>query len=157
MKHTILAGVAALALGLFSNAAAARDLPAGGMTLDDIASWLQSAGYKAEIQTTDDGTRNIYSGAEGSNFHIYQYDCKGTRCGSLQFSVGFSTKGAFGAEPMNEWNRHNRWVRAYSDKVDDPWLEFDVDLTPGGTYELLNDEFAIWRDSLRRFRKQIDR
>jgi len=157
MKHAILTCVATLAFALVSNAALAKDLPAGGMTINDLVSWLQGQGYKAEIQTAKDGSHNIASAADGSNFHIYQYDCKNGRCGSMQFSVGFDTKGAFGPGPMNDWNRDNRWVRAYVDKVNDPWLEYDVDLTPGGTYELLNDEFAIWRDSLGRFRKQINR
>ena len=58
---------------------------------------------------------------------------------------------------MNDWNRDNRWARAYVDKVNDPWLEYDVDLTPGGTYEMLNDEFAIWRDTLGRFHKIVDK
>ena len=34
--------------------------------------------------------------------------------------------------------------------------EYDVDLTPGGSYELLKDEFGIWQDSLGRFRKFIN-
>lgn len=134
----------------------AKSLPANGMTIDDIASWLQSEGYKAQIQTAQDGTKNVYSSSDGQNFHIYQYDCKNGRCGSLQFSVGFNTKGAFTGDKMNDWNRDNRWARAYVDKVNDPWLEYDVDLEPGGTYELLNDEFGIWRDSLNHFRKFIN-
>ena len=52
---------------------------------------------------------------------------------------------------MNEWNRDNRWARGYYDSVNDPWVEYDVDLTPGGTYELLDDEFATWRSTLTRF------
>ena len=157
MRIATLAGVAALAIGLCAGPAAAKNLPAGGMTIDDIAAWLQSEGYKAQIQTSNDGTKNIYSSSNGQNFHIYQYDCKnGNRCGSLQFSVGFNTKGAFNGDKMNDWNRDNRWVRAYVDKVNDPWLEYDVDLEPGGTYELLNDEFGIWRDSLDHFRKFIN-
>ncbi len=156
MKTALLAGIAALAIVSFSDAALAKDLPANGMTLDDIQAWLQSEGYKAKVDTANDGTRSIESSADGQNFHIYQYDCKEKRCGSFQFSVGFNTKGAFNPEKMNDWNRDNRWVRAYVDKVNDPWLEYDIDLTPGGTYELLNDEFAIWRDSLGRFRKYIN-
>ena len=157
MKHGILVCAATLALALVSNAASAKDLPAGGMTINDLVGWLQGQGYKAEVQTAKDGTKNIYSAAEGSNFHIYQYDCKNGRCGSLQFSVGFDTKGCFGPGPMNDWNRDNRWARAYVDKVNDPWLEYDVDLTPGGTFEMLNDEFTIWRDTLGRFHKIVDK
>ncbi len=154
MRQMIVAGAAALALSFFSMPAVARDIPNGGLTLEQIAGWLQAAGYKAEIRTEPDGKRNIYSGAEGGGFHVSQYDCKGNICGSLQFWVGFDTKGAFTADRINNWNRDNRWVRAYVDKVNDPWLEMDVDLTPGGTYENLDDEFAIWRDALRRFKQQ---
>jgi hypothetical protein len=84
------------------------------------------------------------------------YDCKEGRCASLQFSVGFATKGASGAGPMNDWNRKNRWVRAYADDVNDPWLAYDVDLSPGGTYENLDDQFGVWRDALGRFTKYIN-
>lgn len=153
MKSIIVAGfaVAALVLG---EPALARNIPKGGLTLEQVATWLQDAGYRAEIQT-ENGKRNIRSGSDGYNFHISMYDCKGGEvCGSFQFWVGFDTKGAFTADRINTWNRDNRWVRAYIDKVNDPWLEMDIDLTPGGTYELLDDEFAIWRDSLKRFHDQ---
>ena len=153
MKHLILA---AMALALLPAVAAAKDLPAGGLTLEEIQAWLHDAGLTAEIQTADDGMRNIYSSTDGSNFHIYPYDCKQERCGSLQFAVGFDTKGALNADKMNDWNRDNRWAHAYVDKVNDPWLDYDVDLTPGGTYEMLNDQLGIWRDSLGRFRKYIN-
>jgi len=153
MRHTILAAAAALAV--LTGGAAARDIPAGGLTINDIVKWLQDAGYKAEIQKNASGDLNVYSAAEGSGFHIYQYDCKQSVCGSLQFSVGFDTKGAFNAVQMNEWNKKNRWTRAYIDTVNDPWLEQDVDLTPGGTYENLDDEFAVWRAALRHFREEM--
>ncbi len=93
-----------LALATTSNAASAKDIPAAGVTLEEIAGWLQSIGYKAEIQTAKDGTRNIESAADGQVFQIYLYDCKNKRCGSLQFSVGFNTKGAFNAAKMNQWD-----------------------------------------------------
>ncbi len=149
MKHVLIAGVATLAL--LSGAASARDIPAGGLTLEQVQAWLQGAGYKAEIQTNSSGERNIYSAAEGTGFHIYMYDCKKGLCGSMEFSVGFNTKGSFNAAQMNTWNKKNRWVRAYIDDVNDPWLEYDIDLTPGGTYELLNDQFTIWRGQLKKF------
>ncbi|HEX4534662.1 MAG TPA: YbjN domain-containing protein [Rhizomicrobium sp.] len=155
MTRAYFAGAAALVLAFTSNAAMAKDLPAGGLTVKDIAAWLQSSGYKAEIQTSKDGSQNVYSAADGTGFHVYTYDCKQDRCASIQFSVGLDTKGAWNAEKMNEWNSGNRWVRAYVDKVNDPWVEMDVDLSPGGSYENLNDEFAVWRDSLASFKKYI--
>jgi hypothetical protein len=157
MKHFLLAGVAALALGLMPNVAMAKDLPAGGMTVEELAKWLQDGGYKAEIQTAKDGTKSIYSAADGTGFYIDVYDCKNTpRCSSIEFSVGFDTKGAWNATKMNDWNSNNRWVRAYVSDKDDPWLEMDVDLNPGGTYEGLADEFSVYRDMLVSFKKFIN-
>lgn len=82
------------------------------------------------------------------------FDCKDDRCGSFQFSVGFATHGKFDVSHMNDWNRDSRWCRGYFDNVNDPWIEYDIDLTPGGTYELLDDEFATYRNSVSRFVKQ---
>ena len=43
---------------------------------------------------------------------------------------------------MNDWNSTKRWAKAYVDDKDDPWLQMDVDLSPGGTEEGLNDQFS---------------
>ena len=154
MRHALIAGVAALAL--CSSAASAREIPKGGLTVDQVVSWLQSAGYKAEVQKNSDGEANVYSAAEGTGFHIFLYDCKKSFCGSIQFSVGFDTKGSFNTTQLNTWNRKNRWVRAFLDDSNDPWLEYDVDLTPGGTYEILDDEFTIWRGQLKKFAEMVN-
>lgn len=152
MKHTIRIILVTLVLALFSSAVAAKNLPAGGMTIDEVAKWLQDEGYKAQFYPLKDGGRAVASGADGYTWKIYMYDCNTEgRCGSLQFSMGLDTKGAFDTDKMNEWSKKNRWARAYIDSVNDPWLEYDVDLTPGGTYELLNDEFATWRSTVKRF------
>ena len=154
MKSILVAAAAAMAL-LAPGAAQAKDLPDGGMTLEEIVSWMKAEGLPAEIKTADDGSRTITSSFDGATFHVYVYDCKDARCGSLQFSEGFDTKGAWGPDPINTWNRENRWTRAYADKVNDPWIEEDVDLTPGGTYEILDDQLAIYRAALKKFRAYI--
>jgi hypothetical protein len=156
MNHRILLGLAALALAVLPNAASAKAIPAGGVTIGEIQAWLQGEGYKAAVQKANDGSAYLASAADGQDFNIYFYDCKSGRCGSVQFSEGFNTKGAFNAAKMNQFNAGSRWVRAYVDKVNDPWVELDVDLTPGGSYELLDDEFAIWRERLAAFRKYIN-
>ncbi|MGH7095790.1 MAG: YbjN domain-containing protein [Stellaceae bacterium] len=125
------------------------------MTVEDVVNWLQSGGYQAKVVTGKNGKQTITSSVGGTNFHVGFYDCNGARCGSIQFFAGFDTKGALNPVKMNQWDRAQRWGRAYVDNVNDPWLEMDVDLTPGGTYELLNDEFATWRALLARFRQFI--
>jgi hypothetical protein len=153
MRAPLLVTVATATLVLISGAAGAKNLPAGGMTIAEIAKWLQGEGYKAEVRS-DKSEKYLESSADGQNFQIYQYDCdKAKRCGSFQFQIGYDTKGSFSPDKVNDWNKENRWVRVYADKVNDPWVELDVDLTPGGTFELLDDEFGVWRMSLGHFHK----
>jgi hypothetical protein len=142
---------AALVLTLTPGAAIARDLPDGGMTVNDVVGWLQGIGYSAEIVADKDGAQHVRTSVGGTNFGVYMFDCKDGRCGSIQFSAGFATHGAFDTSRMNQWNLDSRWARGYFDSVNDPWVEMDVDLTPGGTYELLNDELATWKGTLARF------
>lgn len=156
MRNAIV-GAVALAFILFSDMASARDLPAGGFTIGDVVTWLQGHGYKAEVVTGSDGKQHVSSASNGINFGVYMFDCEaGDRCGSIQFSAGFATHGKFDTSRMNEWNRDKRWCRGYFDKENDPWVEYDIDLTPGGTYELLDDQFATWKKMLDLFAKMYD-
>ncbi len=152
MKRIVLI-VTILTAGLMPNAAAARDLPADGMTIPEVVSWLQSKGFEPAVVTGQDGKGHVEAIVDNVKLGVYMFDCKDERCGSFQFSVGFSTHGKFDVSRMNEWNRDNRWCRGYYDSTNDPWIEYDIDLTPGGTYELLDDEFATYRSSLDRFVK----
>ncbi len=137
-------------------AATTGTFPAGGLTTDDVAAWLRSLGYSAQITTLHDGSHEIRSASSGINFYIHFYDCHGPRCASLQFYAGFNTHGTFDVVKANTWNSTERWTRVHSDKRNDPWLEMDVDLYPGGNFVLLKDEFTIWRDMLGHFTKYIN-
>ncbi len=148
-----IVGAAALALILTSSAALARDIPAGGFTTGDIIAWLHSKGYPAELTTGSGGLPHVRSNLGDVTFGVYLFDCKADRCGSIQFSAGFATHGKFDISRINEWNRDHRWARGYFDSVNDPWIEYDIDLTPGGTYELLDDEFVTWNTMVDRFTK----
>jgi hypothetical protein len=151
-----MASAAALIFTLACGTASARDIPPGGFTVGDVVTWLQSKGYQAQIVTGTDGTAHVASASGGVDFGVYMFDCKDDRCGSMQFSAGFTTNGKFDTTRMNDWNRDYRWTRGYFDKEKDPWVEYDIDLTPGGTYELLNDQFKIWEAALARFTTQYD-
>ena len=155
MKVRLLTCAAAIAVAAVSTSVLAKDLPAGGLTAEEVASWLQDTGYQAKIVTRENGRKTITSSTGGFGFHVGFYDCKDQRCASMQFFAGFSTQGALNPVKMNQWNRSERWVKGYVDQVNDPWVEMDVDLSPGGTYEMLNDEFAIWRNMLNTFNNFI--
>ena len=162
----IFGAAAVAALALAGGSAQAQNaapktgpIAAGGMTLPEVAAWLQDQGYKAEIAQTQTNEKYIKSGAEGVNFDIYMYDCKADRCGSIQFSAGFNmTKPGLtgGATKINEWNTTKRYIKGYIDSDNDPWIQYDVNLSPGETYEALDDNFKnVWISSLPDFKKFI--
>lgn len=140
---------------LLPGVASAQSIPAGGLTVNDVATWLQGRGYPAEIGA-DNGRARVRSHFANTVFNVMLFDCNGDRCGSLQFYTGFATHGHFDISRMNEWNRDERWARGYYDANNDPFLEMDVDITPGGTYELLNDELATYKGTLETFMKKYD-
>jgi hypothetical protein len=147
---------AALALALIPAGALAADLPSGGsMTVDEVNTWLQGKGYSTRV-VTDSGRPHIEVTSSHPTFGVYFFDCKQDRCGSLQFSAGFNTHGKFRPGDVNGWNRDKRWGKAYTDAENDPWVAMDVDTSPGGAYELLNDELAIWTEILPEFAKYIN-
>jgi hypothetical protein len=155
MKRVFHAAVF-VAIALLSTASFAKDLPVGGLTVEEVAKWLQDAGYKAEIQTAKDGTKNVKTAADGTDIYVDMYDCSKPKCTSIQFSAGFNTTGAWNGTKMNDFNRDNRWVKAYVDKKDDPWIQMDVDLYPGGTKEGLDDHFIVFHQLLVSFKKYIN-
>jgi hypothetical protein len=154
MRPILRVAATALALGFVSiPLAQARDIPSDGVTLEDVKAWLQEQGNEATI-TNDGAGHTIVSSKLGeTKFGVYMFDCNNAkRCGSIQFAAGWPTNGKIPVTKVNEWNRTKRWGRAYLDDSGGMWLESDVDLTPGGTYELLNDMFATWKKSVEGFR-----
>ena len=126
-------------------------IPEGGLTMEEVVAWLQSGGYFATVVTGDSGKRHIEISSQGTKFNIMTPGCQSGRCGSLELSFGFSSRGRFKVSQLNEWNSQIPWGKAYYDSANDPWLEMDIALWPGGTWEALNNRFAAWNSILGRF------
>ncbi len=154
MKRFAMMAAAAAVLG--AAPAFAKDIPAGGLTIEEVQSWLQDAGYKAEMKTAKNGDRYLSSAAEGTNFTLDMYDCKDGRCASAQFEASFDLSNGTTASKMNEWNTSKRYMRAVIDDEGDPALRYDINLSPGGTYEALKDDFGVFRGFLSDFKKFIN-
>lgn len=124
-----------------------------------IASVLQAKGYKAELTKDDDGDPLIRSALDGSRFAILFYGCtKNRACQTIQFYAGFKSDGKISIDTMNEWNKAQRFGRAYIDKDKDPVIEMDVDLDDGGmSRALFEDHFEYWEMLVPEFKKVIDR
>jgi Putative bacterial sensory transduction regulator len=154
--RTLCIITAALALAFVSQAfvldagAQARSIPDEGMTFEDVAAWLREQGKEVTISQDSLGNKIIVTSTDGMKFSVYMFDCQNDRCGSLQFATGphASATGKLELERINEWNKTKRWARAYLNGPNSLWIEADFDLSPGSSYELLNDEMATWAKAL---------
>jgi len=154
IARTLRIMAAALAFGFASTAIAqARSIPDDGVTLEEVAAWLSDQGQAAKITDDGNGHKIVSSSVGGVKFGVYMFDCNGDKCGSIQFAAGWPANGKIPVTRVNDWNRTKRWARAYLDTSNGIWLEADVDLTPGGTYELLNDNFATWKKTVDGFKE----
>jgi hypothetical protein len=126
-------------------------IPDDGLTLEEVVAWLQSGGYAAKVVTREDGKRHIESWSQGTLFNIFTPGCQSGRCASLELVFAFSSKGKFDVSRLNEWNSDVPWGKAYYDTVNDPCLDMDISLSPGGTFESLNDQFGTWNNVLSSF------
>jgi hypothetical protein len=154
-RTMIAAAGAALTLGaLAAGPASAAAIPDGGVTIEDMARFLQSKGYKAEIKGTG-ADRYIASGAGGLNFVVYFYDCRSSRCASIRFEADFDLTDGLSMAKINEWNTNKRYLKGNLDAHNDPIATYDVNTSPSRTYEGLTDDMGVWTDTLPTFAKFI--
>jgi hypothetical protein len=138
LKHAIFAGVAlACAAPAGAQMVSAKDP-------QTLVAALQAKGYKAELGTAAEEPA-ITSGAGGFQFKIFFENCtSGTACTTISFFTGFTDIEATAAR-LNEWNRDNRFARAYIDAEGDPVLRMDVDLDHQGIARAnFNEYLDIW-------------
>lgn len=143
-------------------AAAGIAMPAQSQTVrgqdpGTLVSALQKAGYAAKLGTDKVGDPMITSGVSGTTFQIFFYNCTGHKnCATVQFHSGYDLQEPVSLDRINEWNRGQRFGRAYLDKESDPILEMDVDLDDGGVPPLLFiDNIEFWASILGNFERHI--
>ncbi|MBU2980414.1 YbjN domain-containing protein [Lentibacter algarum] len=150
MRHFIYFLTASLA---FSTPAFAEIT---GSSPQYIAKLIGDAGYRAQMETSNDGAPRIRSAAEGVNFSIWFYGCKSSRgCNSIQFSAGFEMKDGMTLAKVNEWNRKKRFGKVYVNDDNNPFIQMDVNLDYGVTDKNFMDTFDYWQvvlDSFNDFR-----
>ncbi len=124
---------------------------------NSLVSALQEAGYSAKLETDKVGDPLITSAVSGTTFQIFFYNCTDhENCATVQFNSGYDLKSAPSLELINEWNRTNRFGRAFLDKESDPILEMDIDLDDGGmSPDLFIDNLEFWAVVLNNFEERI--
>lgn len=150
MKAALAAGVMGMAVPAQAQTVRAQD-PA------TLVSALTGAGYAAKLGTDKVGDPMITSGVGGTTFQIFFYNCTDHRdCATVQFHAGYDMDKPFSLEQVNEYNRSQRFGRAYLDKEGDPNLEMDVDLDDGGmSAALFIDNIEFWESILNKFEDAI--
>ena len=144
-------------LALASAASAAEAQMVRAQDPQSLVKALQARGYVAQLTTDRTGDPLIRSAASGTNFQIFFYNCTNNKeCATVQFHAGYDLKTGTSLVSINEWNRTQRFGRAYLDKENDPILEMDVDLDDGGVSQLLFiDNLEFWTSSMGGFEKHI--
>ena len=124
---------------------------------NSVVSALLDAGYSAKLGTDAVGDPMITSSVGGTSFQIFFYNCvQHKACATVQFHSGYDLESPVGLELINNWNRTQRFARAFLDKENDPVLEMDVDLDDGGMSRLLFiDNIEFWDTILVEFEKRI--
>ena len=122
-----------------------------------VVSAMQAAGYQAKLVADKSGDPLIESGVAGKKFLVFFYNCtKNTDCRTIQFYTGFKPEKPVGLDRINEWNKRQRFGRAYIDGEGDPVIEMDVDLDDGGlSPALFTDNLEFWESSIAAFQKHI--
>ncbi|HEY0131896.1 MAG TPA: YbjN domain-containing protein [Allosphingosinicella sp.] len=118
---------------------------------------LQAAGYSAKLEKDATGDPMIKSAVNGHPFRVVFYGCKANKdCATITFAAGYDKKGATSLDSINDWNRKNRFGRAYLDDESDPIIGMDVDLDDGGmSSALFTDNLEFWTAVTGAFQKHI--
>jgi len=146
---------AAAAMGGFALPAQAEMVRA--QDPQSVVNAMQGAGYMAKLGVDKVGDPKIDSGVSGSKFTVFFYNCTDNKaCATVQFHAGYDMSTALSLERINEWNRSQRFGRAYLDKEGDPVLEMDLDLDDGGlSAALFVDNLEFWNAVIGKFERHI--
>ena len=125
---------------------------------NSLVAALQKAGYKAKL-TYEEGKPEIESSAAGATFYLYFQNCESKEgCEDIMVQSAYDTDaGKVSLETINQFNKDNRWARAYLDDEKDPILESDLMFVGRQMDEAAFIEgLKAWDDVLGRFHKAID-
>lgn len=146
--------IAIVGIGLTSAPAQAQNVSAANP--ESVASVIRDKGFTVELTKDGDGDPMIKAEVDGTKFAVFFYGCtNGKNCATISFYAGWTGSGADLAK-VNEWNRTQRFGRAYLDKDNDPCIQMEVDLDDGGMSKLLfEDNVEFWMAVMQGYSKFI--
>ncbi|MBW6396182.1 YbjN domain-containing protein [Thermus sp. SYSU G05001] len=121
-----------------------------GLTPGEVEAFLQATDVSYERREA-----RLFSVTVGGLKAWLELDwCEGERCGLLALSSGF--KKQVSLERINEWNRRFRFGRAYLDEDGDAWIETELDVSEGLSWEAVREFVRLFTEKvLPRFAEHI--
>jgi hypothetical protein len=123
---------------------------AGAITLASVEALLRELGADPQRRTRQDGVPYFEFTMDGRKTALGLYGCTPGPCAQALLYSGFRTGKTTDAQAINEWNRKNRFLRAYIDDEGDPVVESDLVLT-GAQAATLREWIAEWRRRVPQF------
>ncbi|HEX8660363.1 MAG TPA: YbjN domain-containing protein [Brevundimonas sp.] len=159
MRLSVLFAV--LALGAASPVLAqtpATPVASKGVVVADTRTWLIGLGGSVAEPAAENGAQVLTIADQPLPWTLTFYNCAGANlCDDAQYSAVFS--GPITVEQINEWNRGNRYLKAFFVPGATPdaagaIAQYDVVLTSTGT-EQLQEPTVIWLQMLRQFAQSL--
>ena len=122
-----------------------------------IEALIAAQGWKTAL--TDEAGADPYIWAERSGFRfvVAFNNCKdGRDCRTLQFLMAVEGASKLNFDQLNDWNRDQRFARAYRDGTGDPVLAMDLDLDfKGLPRENVDEAVRTWTGLIESFYRFI--
>ena len=151
-RGVMMAALLAVAGGM---AAPVQAAAAQGITGPELVAILQDAGYRARLETDGEGEPLVRTTMGGVNMVVLFYDCTGQRCNSLQFSAGFDLENGTTDAVINRFNRDYRYVRAFLDDEQDPFLRLDFEVVNTAHAAYIGSQIDTYEQLLPEFQRAI--
>ena len=137
--------------------APAQTGPAHGVTVADARAWLTAQGGAVGDPIANAGAQTLQIADNPLPWSLTFYGCT-SLCDDIQYSAAFSAPGLT-LEQINEWNRGNRFLKAYftpatASAPEGAVVQYDLVLTGDGA-EQLRQATAVWLQMLRLFAQEV--
>jgi hypothetical protein len=149
--RVLIFGLALAATALVAPTAPAADM----IDATDAAAVLEIVSSHGDASLTEDGMGDplIEGRIEDKDYRLFFYDCReGRDCKSLMFSASWEAEDLTEAM-MTNWNREQRFGKAYLDEDGRATVEMNVNLHGGVTRANFDDTIDWWRLVLAEFPK----
>lgn len=117
------------------------------LTGPELQTLLEQWGFRADLSADQEGDPMITSSVNGINFTVFFYGCderQPRRCDSIGYSAGFDMEQPLAADYMNDWNRYNRFGKAYVDDEGNAYLAMNINVDGGVSEAGLRDWLRWW-------------